>query len=59
MSEIAGVDIKNCAVIGCGVMGFGIAVVLLNKGFNVTVVEKDESSLERGITHIKNSMKLA
>jgi 3-hydroxybutyryl-CoA dehydrogenase len=53
MSEIAGVDIKNCAVIGCGVMGFGIAVVLLNKGFNVTVVEKDESSLERGITHIK------
>lgn len=46
-------SVKNCAVIGCGVMGFGITVVLLNKGFNVTVVEKDEKSLHRGIEHIK------
>jgi 3-hydroxybutyryl-CoA dehydrogenase len=53
MSEIAGLDIKNCTVIGCGVMGFGIAIVLLNKGFNVTVVEKDQNSLERGINYIK------
>jgi len=53
MSEIAGLDIKNCTVIGCGVMGFGIAIVLLNKGFNVTVVEKDQNSLERGVNYIK------
>ncbi len=46
-------DIKNCAVIGCGVMGFGIAIVLLNKGFNVVVVEKDEKTLQKGIEHIK------
>jgi 3-hydroxybutyryl-CoA dehydrogenase len=45
-------EIKNCAVIGCGVMGFGIAVVLLNNGFTVTVVEKDEQSLKRGLEHI-------
>jgi len=46
-------NIENCAVIGCGVMGFGISAVLLDKGYNVTVVEKDEDSLKRGIEHIK------
>lgn len=46
-------EIKNCTVIGCGVMGFGIAVVLLNKGYNVTVVEKNENTLSRGLEFIK------
>lgn len=45
--------IQNTAIIGCGVMGFGIAVVILNKGYNVVVVEKDKPSLERGLEYIK------
>ena len=46
-------DVKDCAIIGCGVMGFGITVLLLNKGYSVTVVEKDEKSLARGVHHIE------
>ncbi len=51
--QVGDMKIENCAVIGCGVMGFGIAVVLLNKGYKVTVVEKEEESLTRGLEYIK------
>ncbi len=46
-------EIENCTVVGCGVMGFGIAALFIDKGYKVTVVEKDENSLQKGLEHIK------
>ncbi|WP_420549645.1 3-hydroxyacyl-CoA dehydrogenase NAD-binding domain-containing protein [Curvivirga sp.] len=45
-------DLKKIAVIGGGTMGAGITVALQNAGYQVTLVERDQESLDRGISNI-------
>ncbi|WP_321801608.1 3-hydroxyacyl-CoA dehydrogenase NAD-binding domain-containing protein [Caballeronia sp. J97] len=40
-------------VIGGGTMGAGIAVALLDAGLAVTMIERDDASLERGRAHVE------
>ena len=48
---------ENIGVIGCGVMGTGIAQVMLQGGHSVLVCETDESFLEKGIARLKVNFK--
>lgn len=45
--------IGKVGVVGCGIMGSGIAQVCASYGYHVTVVEVDSQRLERGIETIK------
>lgn len=45
--------IRSIGVVGGGTMGAGIAVALLDAGFPVTMVERDDVSLERGRSHVE------
>ncbi|NPT35034.1 3-hydroxyacyl-CoA dehydrogenase NAD-binding domain-containing protein [Paraburkholderia xenovorans] len=40
-------------VVGGGTMGAGIAVAVLDAGLPVTMIERDEASLARGLAHIE------
>jgi 3-hydroxyacyl-CoA dehydrogenase len=44
--------IETVGVIGAGTMGSGIAMVFANAGLPVTLIERDESALERGLKRI-------
>ena len=46
--------IKSAAVIGGGTMGAGIAAALGDAGLPVTLVERDDISLQRGLTNLRN-----
>lgn len=59
-SHVVGVDdttprrsIENVGVIGAGTMGSGIAMVFANAGFAVTLVERDEAALAKGLARIR------
>ena len=43
---------KNITVIGAGTMGNGIAHVFAQKGFNVSLFDIAEASLEKGLATI-------
>ncbi len=45
-------NLSKVAVIGGGTMGAGIAVAMQNAGYNVTLVERDQESLVRGVANI-------
>lgn len=45
---MAGTDIQRVGVVGCGLMGSGIAEVAARAGLDVTVVERDVSALGAG-----------
>jgi 3-hydroxyacyl-CoA dehydrogenase len=45
--------LDRIGVIGGGTMGAGIAVALLDAGLAVTMIERDEASLERGSAHVE------
>lgn len=49
-------DISKVGVIGCGLMGSGIAEVAAKSGFDVTVREINEELLEKGKARISRSM---
>lgn len=49
-------EIKNVAVIGSGTMGSGIAHVLATKGFNVSLIDKDNSTLKRALETIESNL---
>ncbi len=49
-------DIKKVSVIGCGTMGNGIAQVFATKGFDVTLIDLDQSFLDRAIKGITKSL---
>ncbi|TFG16547.1 MAG: 3-hydroxyacyl-CoA dehydrogenase family protein [Promethearchaeota archaeon] len=51
--------IKNIAVIGAGVMGYGIAQVALMAGYNVTLVDVKENMLNDGFNRIEEGLKKA
>jgi 3-hydroxybutyryl-CoA dehydrogenase len=49
-------QIKNVGVIGCGLMGSGIAQVAATAGFNVTVLEAEQTFLDKGFKGIERSL---
>ena len=49
-------EIKKVGVLGCGLMGSGIAQVCATGGFDVTVLEVDQKFLDKGFDGIKKSL---
>ncbi len=49
-------EIKKVGVLGCGLMGSGIAQVCATAGFDVSVLEVDQKFLDRGFDGIKKSL---
>ena len=49
-------EIKKVGVLGCGLMGSGIAQVAAMAGFNVTVLEVEQKFLEKGFAGIEKSL---
>lgn len=47
---------KNIAVIGAGTMGNGIAHVFAQTGYNVSLIDLSEKSLERGVATITKNL---
>lgn len=46
--------IKTIAVVGCGVMGAGIAQVVAAAGYTTIVCEQDDGPLQRGLSRIRD-----
>ncbi|MGO4908805.1 3-hydroxyacyl-CoA dehydrogenase NAD-binding domain-containing protein [Pseudorhodobacter sp. W20_MBD10_FR17] len=53
LRDVAASPIQTAAVIGGGTMGAGIAAALLNAGLPVTMVERDEAALARGVSNLR------
>ena len=49
-------DVKKVGVVGCGIMGSGIAEVCAKAGLGVHFVEADEERREHGQQAIERSM---
>jgi 3-hydroxyacyl-CoA dehydrogenase len=49
------VDIQKCGVLGAGTMGGGIAMNFANVGIPVTIVERDQGALDRGLAVIRKN----
>ncbi|MEC9339601.1 MAG: 3-hydroxyacyl-CoA dehydrogenase NAD-binding domain-containing protein, partial [Actinomycetota bacterium] len=49
------VDVTHSGVLGAGTMGGGIAMNFANTGIAVTIVEKDEEALERGLAVVRSN----
>ncbi len=49
-------NIKKVGVLGCGLMGSGIAQVAATAGFNVTVLEQEQKFLDKGFAGIDKSL---
>lgn len=47
--DTAPLDVRRCGVLGAGTMGGGIAMSFANVGIPVTIVERDDASLARGL----------
>jgi 3-hydroxybutyryl-CoA dehydrogenase len=49
-------EVKTVGVLGCGLMGHGIAQVAAQAGYEVVVREVDEATLEKGIGKIEKQL---
>jgi len=49
-------DIKKVGVLGCGLMGSGIAQVAAMAGFDVTVLETEQKFLDKGFGGVEKSL---
>lgn len=49
-------DIKTVGVVGCGLMGSGIAEVSARAGYEVVVLEVNQELLDKGINALRSSM---
>ena len=49
------VDIASCGVLGAGTMGGGIAMNFANVGIPVTIVERDQEALDRGLAVVRKN----
>ena len=49
-------EIKKVGVLGCGLMGSGIAQVSATAGFDVTVLEVEQKFIEKGFAAIRKSL---
>jgi 3-hydroxybutyryl-CoA dehydrogenase len=54
-----GVEIRTVGVVGCGLMGSGIAEVCARSGYETIVREIDEGALRRGLERIDQSLATA
>ncbi|MDP2290304.1 MAG: 3-hydroxybutyryl-CoA dehydrogenase [Actinomycetota bacterium] len=52
-------DLQRVGVVGCGLMGSGIAEVFARAGLDVTVREIDSAAMERGQARIESSLQRA
>jgi 3-hydroxybutyryl-CoA dehydrogenase len=50
-------DIRRVGVIGCGLMGSGIAQVAATAGFDVVVLEQEQKFLDKGFAGIEKSLR--
>ena len=53
------IPIKRVGILGAGTMGGGIAMNFLSIGIPVTIVERDQAALERGIATIRRNYQRA
>lgn len=53
LADVAPREVRRVAVIGAGTMGTGIAIVALDAGFDVLLLEQDEAALGRGTQRIQ------
>src|SRR5215467_4318874 len=51
-----GMTIKKVGVLGCGLMGSGIAQVAATAGYDVTVLEQEQKFLDKGFAGIEKSL---
>jgi 3-hydroxyacyl-CoA dehydrogenase len=49
-------DIRKVGVLGCGLMGSGIAQVAAMAGFEVTVLKVEQKLLDKGFTGLEKSL---
>ena len=49
-------EIKKVGVVGCGLMGSGIAEVCARSGYEVVVVEVNQEFLDKGMKALRSSM---
>ena len=49
-------NIKKVGVLGCGLMGSGIAQVAATAGFDVVVLEQEQKFLDKGFAGIEKSL---
>ena len=49
-------EIKRVGILGCGLMGSGIAQVCATAGFDVTVLEVEQKYLDKGFAGIEKSL---
>lgn len=49
-------DVKTIGIIGCGLMGSGIAEVAAKSGFQVLIREQNEQLLKKGLGRIESSL---
>ena len=49
------IDIQTAGVLGAGTMGGGIAMNFANVGIPVTIVERDQESLDRGLAVVRKN----
>src|SRR5512132_3722433 len=49
-------EIKKVGILGCGLMGSGIAQVAAMAGFDVTVLEAEQRFLDKGFAGIEKSL---
>jgi 3-hydroxybutyryl-CoA dehydrogenase len=59
ISPLSASSIQRVGVVGCGLMGSGIAEVCARAGLDVMVMEYDESAAERGAARIAKSLDTA
>jgi 3-hydroxyacyl-CoA dehydrogenase len=49
------IDIQTCGVLGAGTMGGGIAMNFANVGIPVTIVERNQEALDRGLAVVRKN----
>jgi 3-hydroxybutyryl-CoA dehydrogenase len=49
-------EIKNVGVVGCGIMGAGIAQLCAQSGYSVVVSEVNDALLQKGLKSINNAL---
>ena len=49
------IDVQKCGVLGAGTMGGGIAMNFANAGIAVTIVERDQAALDRGLGVVRKN----
>ena len=49
-------DIKKVGVVGCGLMGHGIAQVAAQAGYDVVVREVDQDRLDKGLAKVEKQI---